>query len=321
MLAQPGRKRCSSIVATTLVDYNKRRPLPVGPARPWKEGGHRQGSIGSHGAACYDHALESESCCPKSSGLILGSIMLVVQVSDSHLIESEDGLLYGINTLNTFRQAVESIGRMSPRPDLILHTGDLAEDGSLAAYRRLDQLFQGLAIPYVWIPGNHDSLPAMAAALPISPKRWVRDNWQFVLVSSKLEGEETHDGMVSPQELDHLRESLQQARHPTVVAIHHHPIPVFSRWLDEGYPLRNADEFVNIVERFPCCKIVLFGHVHQEVDRVQHGIRYLCAPSTFEQFQPRTETLVRDPRLPGFRVLDLAPDGTFETHILRYELA
>lgn len=258
---------------------------------------------------------------PISIGIILECIMRVVQISDSHLIESEDDLLYGINTLSTFRQAIACIGRMSPRPNLILHSGDLAEDGSLAAYRRLDQLFQELAIPYYWIPGNHDSLPAMAATLPARPKHFVQGNWQFVLVSSKLEGEETHDGMVSPRELDHVRESLQQARHSTVVVIHHHPIPVLSRWLDEGYPLRNAEEFVSTVERFPCCKIVLFGHVHQEVDRMQHGIRYLCAPSTFEQFQPLTDTLVRDPRPPGFRVLDLSPDGTFETHVVRYELS
>ncbi len=118
-----------------------------------------------------------------------------------------------------------------------------------------------------------------------------------------------------PAELARLEAALASfGERPVLVCLHHPPLPVGSAWLD-GVGLRNASEFLAVIERHPTVRVVLGGHVHQSFEQVHRGVLVLATPSTCAQFTPLTERCVMDLKPPGYRWLTLLPDGTVQTEV------
>ena len=57
----------------------------------------------------------------------------------------------------------------------------------------------------------------------------------------------------------------------------------------------------------------------QQSDRIVDGIRMLSTPSTCVQFTPESEDFSVDMIAPGYRWLQLNPDGSIETKVSRVE--
>jgi Icc protein len=101
--------------------------------------------------------------------------------------------------------------------------------------------------------------------------------------------------------------------------MHHQPLNMGSAWLD-GVGLRDADQFLAVLERSPDVRGVLWGHVHQASDRMRGDVRFLSAPSTCSQFLPSSDFFAIDNRPPGMRWLSLHPDGRLDTEVVWVEL-
>jgi Icc protein len=112
-----------------------------------------------------------------------------------------------------------------------------------------------------------------------------------------------------------LRQSLAaHAGQHVLVAMHHHPLPMGSTWLD-GVALRDAKLFWEIIDASPDVRVVICGHVHQASDQERKGVRFLSTPSTCAQFLPRSDFFALDERPPGLRWLSLYADGRIETEV------
>ena len=81
-----------------------------------------------------------------------------------------------------------------------------------------------------------------------------------------------------------------------------------SDWLDQ-VGLSDADEFMALVREHANVRGVLWGHVHQSLDSFIHGVRFMASPATCAQFLPGSDDFAIDNRPPGYRVLELMPDG------------
>ncbi|MEG4323481.1 MULTISPECIES: 3',5'-cyclic-AMP phosphodiesterase [unclassified Microcoleus] len=247
------------------------------------------------------------------------STLRVAQITDTHLFAEIDRQWKGISTARTLQAVLDRLQQIQPPPDLLLLTGDLSQDETPESYQRLVSLIAPLGIPAYWIPGNHDNIPVMTEILnqpPISPdKSWMLGNWQFLLLSSVEAG--CDGGRLSPDSLQWLDSQLQQTGDRSVmIALHHHPLAIDCEIMD-SMMLHNADEFFAIVDRYPQIKIVLCGHIHQEFQQQRGLVSYLGAPSTCIQLLPKTSGIVLDTIGPGFRSIELAIDGTWETKIER----
>ena len=110
------------------------------------------------------------------------------------------------------------------------------------------------------------------------------------------------------RELERLRER------PVLVCLHHPPLPVGSAWLD-AVGLLNGPDVLAVIDRHPSVRAVLGGHVHQAFEGLHRDVRVLTTPSTCAQFTPGTERCVMDLRPPGYRWLELCPDGTLRTEV------
>lgn len=248
--------------------------------------------------------------------------LLVAQLSDLHLFATPEQTLLGLRTMASFSAILESVAQCTPRPDLLLLTGDLAQDESPDAYRHIMEQLVPLNIPSYWLPGNHDHPPSMASILSHPPLYTDKDvqvgNWRFLLLDSTVPQEVY--GEFSAQRLEALERQLQAHTNPTLIALHHPPVTIDSTWLD-NLGLRNANDFCSIIERYPHVKLVIFGHIHQQTEQQRQGVTYLSTPSTCVQFAPQQETFALDEVQPGFRLFWLYPDGSFASKVQRVEIS
>lgn len=245
----------------------------------------------------------------------------IAQVTDIHLFGDENQELLGLQTTLSFQAVIRRLQVLQPQLDLLLLTGDLSQDGTTESYHRVQNLLSPLATPIYWLPGNHDCVSTMQQALNHAyfcpRKAFTYKGWNFLLINSGVPG--CIHGHISSEKLNWLDFELNfGGDHPTVVALHHPPFRLNSDWLDTSV-LENSEELFAVLDRHPQVKLVLFGHIHQEFNCQRNGVYYLGSPSTCIQFEPHSSNFSLDHEKPGFRLLNLYPDASWETRIERVD--
>jgi 3',5'-cyclic-AMP phosphodiesterase len=245
------------------------------------------------------------------------SVVRLTHFTDSHLYGSEAEALRGVATLPALTAALARAQAHDWPPDALLVTGDIVQDDP-AGYAHFRRLFSALGLPVLCIPGNHDDPRAMRLELDAPPfvlgGHVDLGRWRIVLLDSCLPG--SASGRLSPESLRALDAALGSAgkRH-CMVCLHHHPVPMASRWLDR-VGLENAAEFLATVDRHPNVRAIVWGHVHQSHDALRKGVRLLATPSTCAQFLPNSDDFAVDVRPPAYRTLELRPDGSLLTEVV-----
>ncbi len=105
-----------------------------------------------------------------------GAPVRILQITDTHLFAEKHETLLGVNTWESYQAVLDAIQAQRRACDLIVATGDLAQDHSAAAYQHFAEGIAQLPAPCVWLPGNHDFQPAMVDALAaagIAPSKQV----------------------------------------------------------------------------------------------------------------------------------------------------
>ena len=244
--------------------------------------------------------------------------VLLVQLTDSHLFAEADGKLLGMNTGDSLARVVELAIDEQPRIDLILATGDLSQDGTVASYQRFRRIAERIEAPARWCPGNHDELAAMhEASRGSSLMEPVLEigAWRVVMLDTLVAG--SVFGMLRSEQLELLEQALTEApHHHHLICLHHHPVSIGSRWMD-AIGLRNPEALFEVLDRHSNVRAVLWGHIHQAFDDWRNGVRLLASPSTGVQFTPQSEDFQVDCAAPGYRWLRLYRDGRLETEVSR----
>ncbi|MFO1388264.1 3',5'-cyclic-AMP phosphodiesterase [Cellvibrio sp.] len=242
-----------------------------------------------------------------------------IQISDCHLGPLTSEALLGLNTDESLHDVLALIAEKEPDFDYMVCTGDIASAGHDACYKRFVSIVrQYFSQPLAWLPGNHDSAELMAEVdLPQIPEaRSVElGNWLILLLNSVVPFK-VH-GNFEQAELDYLERMLSE--HPekhVMVMLHHQPVPVGSKWIDQ-YILRNSDAFFAVTDRYSNVKAIVWGHVHQDFASARQGVHLIATPSTCVQFKPQCDDFTVDTQMPGYRWFNLYDDGSLETGVDR----
>ncbi|MDO8862765.1 3',5'-cyclic-AMP phosphodiesterase [Haliea sp. E1-2-M8] len=253
---------------------------------------------------------------------VSGDTVRVLQLTDTHLCRESGGSLLGMDTDHSL-QAVISLARsQQPRIDALLGTGDMSNHGYLEAYQRLRRYFDQLCPAQFWLPGNHDDRSKMEqvdtdGTLLSNDIRLGR--WQLVMLDSQVPGKV--GGRLGQGQLQLLREALDEAAREqlfSLVCLHHQPVAIGCRWLDEQM-VADADELFAVLADYPGVRGVLWGHIHQQVDRDWGGRKLMASPSTCVQFAPGSDEFRADAAAPGYRWLELRANGEIESGVSRVE--
>lgn len=271
------------------------------------------------------HDSRSVAAAPHDIG-IAESALMVVQITDAHLQADPQARLLGVDTDCSLRGVLGHLSARELRVDLVLATGDIAQDGSIESYQRFLKLAGKIPAPLRGLPGNHDNSENLRAAWG-SRVQPVLDigRWRIIMLDSTVPG--SNDGHLAQDQLALLATEAAQAgdRH-VLVAMHHHPVAMQCDWLDTTI-INNARELFECVGNLPAVRGLLWGHVHQEFDAIHcyppHGpgvaahrhLRLLASPSTCVQFVPRSHAFKLDTAAPAYRWLKLHADGVIESGV------
>jgi Icc protein len=241
----------------------------------------------------------------------------LLHITDPHLHAHAESRMRGVVTFDTFQAVIKSAMADPQPPDLIVATGDLVQDETHSGYERFKSVLAPLDTPVLCIPGNHDAPDIMNRVLNDAPFQvngsYQANGWSLIMLNSFAHGGDA--GHLEQTELDRLSATLHEySTLHTIVCLHHHPVPMGSRWLD-GVALSNPQDLLDIVDARPNVHGILWGHVHQASDRQRNHIRLMSTPSTCSQFLPNSDNFMMDTLPPGFRWLDLHPDGTIDSEV------
>jgi Icc protein len=242
----------------------------------------------------------------------------LLHVTDPHLFGDESKTIYGVQTAVSLRRVLaEALAPDLPRPHAILVTGDIADDHTPGAYGVFRRALEPHGLPVFCLPGNHDEPALMPGLVGDSGFQYGGSAefgaWGALFLDTHVH--ERPEGRLERGELDRLRAELERMHdRPVMVCLHHPPLPVGSAWLD-GVGLENAGELLDVLDRYATVRLVVAGHVHQAFEQRHNGALVLATPSTCAQFTPRTERCVMDLKPPGYRFLELLPDGGVRTEV------
>jgi len=224
----------------------------------------------------------------------------------------------GVNTYDTLCSIMERVKNGARRPDAVIATGDLVQDETCQGYEIFHELTGQLNAPIHCIPGNHDSQRIMKDMLGADPFQYcgheIYGDWCLIMLNSVIRLEDS--GRLGDEELERLETLLQE--HPekhAMACMHHQPYPMGSRWLD-GVGMHNGDALLQLAAKYDNLRCLTWGHVHQESDRTLDGLRMISTPSTGSQFMPNADDFAVDNKPPGYRWLELFPDGSIETEVI-----
>jgi 3',5'-cyclic-AMP phosphodiesterase len=242
-------------------------------------------------------------------------MMQIVQITDPHLYGSASGRLRGVETDSSLRAALNDAIARVPGYEAMLVTGDLVQDDK-TGYLRFRSFFGGIKKPVLCIPGNHDEPEAMRKELTGAPFEICGTHtigeWMFVMLDSYDPGHV--GGRLTKNELARLDNALAGSPRHAMVCLHHHPIPMDSRWLD-GVGLADAHEFWRIIEAHTNVRAVVWGHVHQAFEGKRGEVRLFATPSTGAQFLPKSDRYAVDSLPPAYRSFELHADGGIDSQV------
>jgi Icc protein len=240
----------------------------------------------------------------------------MVQISDCHLSASADTLYRG----ETPDAGLEALSHRIAawQPQLVLATGDLSEDASIASYQRLADCLEPVGAPVCALPGNHDDKALMQQYFPCGP--WngplslTAGDWRLILLDSACAGR--IDGVISEKNLQDVLHMLEtRPGQPVLLALHHHPIAAGSAWIDR-HMLESPGPLLKLIEDHDWIRGVVWGHVHQAYGSRCGRARMLACPSTAANSLPDTPRFELDPAGPACRWLQLRTGGTLESGLL-----
>lgn len=251
----------------------------------------------------------------------------LIQITDLHLLADPDAELRGIRPRARLESVLAAIQAERDGTHRLIVTGDLTHDDLRETYQALRSLLADWVDILRVIPGNHDDRIAMRDAfgdrITVAAGRNLFSEelggWKLIGLDTHISGSVA--GHAGEQQIAWLAEQLENSTdRPTLLCLHHPPVSVGSRWLDD-VGLQDAVELNAILYRHPQVRLVCCGHVHQELAIGGSGWTVLTTPATALQFRPGTETLEVDTAAPGYRVIELESAGTWRSRVVRVNAA
>jgi 3',5'-cyclic AMP phosphodiesterase CpdA len=217
--------------------------------------------------------------------------VLIAQLSDLH-VRPKGALLYGdvIDSNRALADAIDHVLSMDRRPDLVVLTGDLVDEGRPEEYEMLREILAALPIPHLVIPGNHDDRDNLRTAfrdhtyLPREgPLHYCVDDYPVRIIGLDSTVSGVHHGHIDADGLDWLTGVLaSDTTKPTILMLHHPPFVSGIRYMDQ-YRYFDAASLKAVVERFDNVEAVLCGHVHRSIQKRWANTLVEVCPSTVSE--------------------------------------
>ena len=201
-----------------------------------------------------------------------------------------------ILSLGKIREALEAFQKAEV--DYCVCLGDLTDRGDSheeteQCLREAMELIRASALPFLFIPGNHDYAEFTAEALaahtgcPAVPYTVETDSHLLIFLDASyrsdfrrydIAGVDWKDSNLPPEQLEFLRQTLETAIKPCILFLHENLDP----HVQIDHIIKNASVARSILEESGKVPLVIQGHYHPGADHTISGIRYLTLPAMCE---------------------------------------
>ena len=213
---------------------------------------------------------------------------LIAHISDTHFLGGGQALFGAVDTDTTVYMAMAQLERSGLRPDALVFTGDIADRGEAAAYRRVRDIVESAAermgAPVIWVMGNHDKREAFRTELlreegSTAPVDRVFDIGGVRIIALDTSVPGYHHGDLSDAQLVWLSDVLSEpAPHGSLLALHHPPVPTMLPLMDI-LELRHQARLAEVVTGSDI-RGILGGHLHYATTGLFAGIPVSVAAAT-----------------------------------------
>lgn len=203
---------------------------------------------------------------------------------------------FGIDALERLERAVKHAAAHAPDAVFVAVTGDIAERGDEASYRKVREILDQTHCPVFLVPGNHDDPTVMARVFAKAPSvelanasgaRWAQalrsPDFNAVFLDTHAEG--TGAGEPKAKDLEILREALKSEK-PVFLFMHH---PPFSSGIPamDSLGLSNADALRRLFDETGRKPAALFcGHLHRSIAGLWAGVPVFVLRSLVQEVNP-----------------------------------
>lgn len=227
--------------------------------------------------------------------------MKIIQITDTHFVPPGN-TLYNLDPAASLKRIVTDINERHADVDLVVITGDLANDGDESAYRLLRDTLAPLPCEVRLLLGNHDDRANFRRAFPDAPvdsRGFIQSSLTTSDGKLRLLFLDSHEpatigGKYCAERLDWLATELAKApKTPVVVFVHHPPFDAgFAHFRHIGF--HGPEPLIEALHAHPAgVQHLFFGHIHISLSGVTEcGISYTSGRGSSHQFIVEPE----DPR-------------------------
>lgn len=242
--------------------------------------------------------------------------MLIAQLSDPHIGAPAAGKPHGMAPEIALERTLSRIMTLKTRPDAVVVSGDLVDQGTAAEYARLRRLLAPLPMPVYLMTGNHDDRAALRAAFadhaylascdPFVQYAIDAGPWRLLMLDSLEPGRAS--GHLCTRRLAWLADELDGAADRRVIVfVHHCPLVTGAAHIDRSRLLDDA-ALADVLARHPRVERVICGHIHRALHAAWANTVVASCPSSFYQFDVHLGENGRytpAAEMPGFQLHDL----------------
>ena len=270
-------------------------------------------------------------------------ILRVAHLTDIHLKNQ-------FNAPQKFVKCLHHVQQQSPKVDLILNGGDIVFDMNKENISTINEqwnlykstLQAECSLPMNYCLGNHDiwwneddkaqmlygkkySMDQLKLSVPYYSI--VKNGWKFIVLDSvHLDIDNTwYIGKLGDEQFAWLENELKQTSPDMPVLVMSH-IPlltatlmiednIVNRWEMTGGDMHtDTSKIIKLFYQHPNIKLCLSGHIHLRDKVVYNNVTYLCNGAVSGAWWEgnRRETA------PGYGLIDLYSDGSFDEHYVNY---
>lgn len=202
--------------------------------------------------------------------------MLVAQISDTHLIVPGGLGRYGDEKLVALEKCIEAINNLDTLPDVVIHTGDLSDNGSNEELLLAKKCLDRLVVPYYVTPGNKDCAnklieiftEQLSDVMMGEPITYLVDNLPIKLASLDTTTSFDNRGLLDFKKIAAIDKFLSINQDDPVIIFSHHPPFNLSSETSPHFEFVNKNSiklFNELVDRHSQIVALLCGHFHRPI--------------------------------------------------------
>ena len=216
----------------------------------------------------------------------------IAQISDTHLLcpvkVGETDIVK--QRINNLKRCVDSINNLDPQPDIIIHTGDVTQNGTVEEYTIADSILKKLKQSIFFTPGNRDNKPNLRKIFTQSLSE--KTDKEFYIYSIEFKGfklismdtfcSNSNKGELTSSKIKLLSNEISHSRSlPTAIFMHHPPYNVSDNEFEriEYVDIEEVKKFHYFLKNKSNIVALFCGHIHKYFESNIGHIKTFTMPS------------------------------------------